>query len=65
MKAKDKKTNEERGSCYRGHPWVEANMYTPPSGGTRCRLCTKSREKSRVKTRKPRYVKKIANKGDV
>lgn len=46
MKAADGQTNEERGTCFKGHPWTPENIFTSTDGKIRCKLCRRDRSKS-------------------
>jgi hypothetical protein len=40
--------------CVNGHPWVQENVYTPPTGGRQCRECRKVRKTADRKAAKGR-----------
>lgn len=38
--------NAAKTHCPRGHPFDEANTYSPPRGGRECRTCTRERQRA-------------------
>jgi hypothetical protein len=46
LRAPDGMTNEERGTCIKGHPWIEENKRYRSDGKMQCGACCKERAKA-------------------